>query len=380
MRLQLPGRKSATIPRMHGNFWSCLSGVAVAAAIALFPSPVFASEGQDTCLMCHKYPGLGRYEVDANKRVVKRVFYVNEDLHKASYHGKLNCSDCHEGVDKIPHTDAKKVDCGKSCHVIEPSTGKVFSHKAIVEDLKKSTHGVEGSRAKNKDDLPACRDCHANKPYQLGFQGQTKSMAFLQVCHQCHEEQAWAERFFRHVNYRASIRRPSAEVVKLCSKCHANPGVMARHKLDVIAGFQDTYHAKAIQYGDVEVANCLNCHAPYALGFSPHRITSKRNKNSPTNADNKRATCSQSGCHIEATKAFATGSKVHISPVKAASLMEEAEESADVARNREVFQARILHWIKLFYQILIAAVIGGLGGHRLLDLYATHRDSKKGGH
>lgn len=405
MKHQSQKNPPALTPLRRWKVWAYLSGMAVAAALAMSPAHVHAAldttpspgfvvadqpapttgqvdipKGQDGCLLCHKYPGLGRYDKDARNRIVKRIFYVNEDIHKASYHGRFNCSDCHEGVDKIPHTDAKKVDCGKSCHVNEPSTGKKFSHKAIVEDLEKSAHGAKGSSTGERADLPACRDCHTNKPYLLNVQQQLKSQASKEICNQCHEEKVWIDRFLSHINYRLSMRRPSSEVVRMCSKCHANQDMMTRHKLDVVVGFQDTFHGKAIQYGDEEVANCLNCHAPYALGFSPHRIASQKNKDAPTFAANKRETCAQAGCHAAATNEFAVSSRAHPSQIKAARLTEDSASSAKPALRDEAFQAKVLHWINLFYQILIAAVVIGLGGHRLLDLYATHRDSKKGGH
>lgn len=386
----------AMIQSTQAKAWRYFFGLAVATAMAMAASPGLAAspgfqspsgaekiqvdvpKGQDGCLMCHKYPGLGRYEKDEKNRIVKRVFYVNDEMHKASYHGRFNCSDCHEGVDKIPHTDAKKVDCGKTCHLNEPSTGKKFSHKNVVEDLENSSHGAKGSSGEEPADLPACRDCHTNKPYLLSVRQQMKSKAFTEICHQCHEEKAWIERFMSHINYRLSMRRPSSEVVRLCSKCHTNQEMMDRHKLEVVVGFMDTFHGKAIQYGDEEVANCLNCHAPYALGFSPHRITSRKKDKSPVNAANKRETCAQSNCHAAATEEFATGSKAHPSvsvgaPVKVGNA--NATTQVD-----EALQAKILHWIKLFYQILIAVVVLGLGGHRLLDLYAMYRDNKKGGH
>lgn len=383
-------------PLKRENMWTCLFAIIFSALTSISPATALATpelmdiaatanqatvpKGQDGCLLCHKYPGLGRYDKDARNRIVKRVFYVNEDIHKASYHGRFNCSDCHEGVDKIPHTDAKKVDCGKTCHLNEPSTGKKFSHKDIVEDLEKSAHGAKGSGTEHQADLPACRDCHTNKPYLLSVQQQIKSKTSLEICHQCHEEKVWIDRFLNHINYRLSMRRPSSEVVRLCSKCHANPNMMTRHELDVVAGFQDTYHGKAIQYGDEEVANCLNCHAPYTLGFSPHRIASQKQDHSPVNTANKRETCAQAGCHAAATNEFATGSKAHQSQIKSATLTIEQTSAIDPELQDEAFQAKVLYWINLFYQILIALVVLGLGGHRLLDLYATYRDSKKGGH
>ena len=183
--------------------------------IAIFLSSTIAlATDQENCLMCHKYPGLGRYDKDEEgQRAVKKIFYVNEELYQPSYHGKLRCKACHEGVDQIPHTDVKKVDCASDCHIKDPSTGRDFSHKAIVEDLTKSAHGTEGSRSDNKKDLPTCKNCHSNKPYQMDVAEQAKSMGFLQVCLECHESKEWADRFYRHIVYNASRRRPSKEVV-----------------------------------------------------------------------------------------------------------------------------------------------------------------------
>ena len=323
--------------------------------------------------MCHKYAGLGRYAKDENQKAVKRIFYVNEELFQASYHGKLRCKSCHQGVEEIPHTDVKQVDCSADCHLKEPSTGRDFSHKAIVEDLNQSAHGAEGSRSENKEDLPKCKDCHTNKPYQLGIEEQVKSMQFLRVCLECHESKAWADRFYRHMFYRASTRRPSKQVVALCSRCHADSKMMQKHDLDVVVGFKDTYHGKAIVYGDEEVANCLNCHAPYQLGFSPHRITSHRLDNSPVYPDNKLKTCQQSGCHAGAKEAFASSGKIHPSNIR---LARADDENELLSQAEQEFQAWVLDMIRLFYQILIIAVVGGLGLHRILDLYATHRERK----
>jgi hypothetical protein len=173
--------------------------------------------------------------------------------------------------------------------------------------------------------------------------------------------------------YRAQTRRPSKQVVALCSKCHADKEKMERHDLDVVIGFKDTFHGKAIVYGDEDVANCLNCHASYQLGFSPHRITSHTESTSPVHPDNKLENCRQAGCHAGAQEAFARKGKVHPSNVKVA---HEGEDGKTISQEEQEFQALVLDMIALFYKILIIAVVGGLGFHRLADLYATHRERK----
>ena len=341
------------------------------------PHAAFATDDEN-CLMCHKYAGLGRFGKDENQNAQKRVFYVNEDQYKASYHGKLRCKSCHQGVEEIPHTDVKKVDCGTDCHLKDPSTGRDFSHKPIVDDLEQSAHGLKGARSQEyAEDLPTCKDCHTNKPYQVGVGEEIESMKFLKVCLECHESKEWSDRFYRHMFYRASTRRPSKEIVALCSRCHANPEMMQRHELDVVVGFKDTFHGKAIVYGDEAVANCLSCHAPYELGFSPHRVKSRKDDTSPVSPEKKLETCAMAGCHAGAKEEFATKGKVHPSQASAKRVAAEGEE---VSQAELAFQAWVLDMIALFYKVLIIAVCGGLGLHRILDLYATRRESKLGGH
>jgi hypothetical protein len=358
--------------------------ILILSAVLIMPAVAMATDDEN-CLMCHKYPGLGRYAKDkTNLKAVKRIFYVNEEQFSGSYHGKLRCKSCHEGVEEIPHTGVKRVDCASDCHLKDPSTGRDFSHKAIVEDLRQSAHGEEGARSENKDDLPGCKDCHSNKNYQEIVKAQVKSLKFLKVCLECHESEAWAERFYEHMFYRVSNRRSSKQVVALCSKCHADPAKMERNELDVVVGFKDTFHGKAILYGDEEVADCLSCHAPYEMGFSPHRIQSRQTQGSPVHPDKKLETCQQVGCHAGAAAAFAEKGRVHPSNIKVAAV---DDGGVTLSQSEQEFQAWVLDMIKLFYKVLIIAVVGGLGMHRLLDLYATrrehkiaHRASKLGGH
>ena len=151
--------------------------------------------------------------------------------------------------------------------------------------------------------------------------------------------------------------------------------------LDVVIGFSSTFHAKAISYGNTEVPNCLNCHAPYELGFSPHRITSRKNANSPTHPDNKHTTCSQSGCHINANKAFASVGYVHPSPQRIKTIKISAPQDVDARSQEQIrFQNTVIELVQLFYMILITLVIGGLALHRLIELYASIRARKLGEH
>lgn len=371
------------------GYATILRHVLIPMIVLCIPTVGFA-EVEGNCTMCHKFAGFGRVEKPNNnsEKTFKRLFNINNELYEASYHGKVRCKSCHIGVDKIPHTDVEKVDCATDCHISDPSTNKAFSHRKIAEDFNKSVHGVEGSRSEFKSDLPVCKDCHTNKPYHASVEERLGAQTFLAVCQECHQSKTWPTRFYEHMIYRSTKRRPSKLVVELCSTCHADSKLMARHDLDVVVGFSTTFHGKAIAYGNEEVANCLNCHAPYQLGFSPHRITSRRDKSSPVNPANKLKTCSQSGCHIGAQSEFATGGRVHPSPAKARSLLRESitngEDGLAVKTDKLAvetgIQARVVGWIKLFYKVLIIVVVGGLALHRILEIYTFRWEARMGGH
>jgi hypothetical protein len=331
------------------------------------------AENRGNCLMCHKMPGFGLYEEDENHNRTKRIFYIDEQEYKDSYHGRLECKACHNDINEIPHAAAKKVDCTIECHIRDPSNNSRFSHKKIALNLKNSAHGEKG---KNDSDLPNCKFCHNNKPYQHSDKHLNRIKGFINVCLQCHESAEWAERFYKHINYRASMRRSSKQVVALCSQCHADSEMMGRHMLDVVVGFNDTFHGKAIKYGNTEVANCLNCHAPYQAGFSPHSIISKQDSLSPVSTNNKLQTCRQSGCHMDANEAFASNGKVHPSSYGMVTWLRPTIRNNGEGSETD-FQKRVIYFINLFYKLLILAVVGGLGAHQILSLIAFRREAGK---
>ncbi len=356
----------------------CNTVLLISTMLILAPCSSMASDDEN-CLMCHKMPGLGIYTKDENLNAVKRIFYVNEELFKDSYHGRLPCKGCHQGVDEIPHTGSPKVDCATDCHLQDPSTNARFSHRAIVDDFSNSAHGSGEEKSNLAKDLPTCKSCHSNKPYQHNGSARTTSIKYLNICLQCHESKEWAERFFKHISYRASTRRSSKQVVELCSHCHADRVMMDNHDLDVVVGFNDTFHGKAIRYGNTEVANCLSCHAPYQSGFSPHSILSHQQSNSPVSKENRIETCRQAGCHTDAKEEFASSDsgRIHPSSLTTAKMMSrKAVNRVTESNPNSEFEEWVLHMIALFYKVLIIVVVGGLGLHQILELIAIRHERR----
>jgi hypothetical protein len=347
----------------------------------------------ENCLFCHRYPNMGRYDKSGNKK----IYYVNEKLFASSVHGKLRCKSCHAGLDQIPHTNVKKVDCSSSCHIKEPSTGKEFSHSNMVDKFKASVHGVRtsGNPKRHPEDLPNCKYCHDNPMYRApsGVWGQSEALIneTLARCMGCHTTSHWAERFYSHFTHRMRKRRSQEEIVALCTSCHEDQEKMARHGLESIGTYKDTFHWIQVQYGVKDAPDCISCHVP--VGYSAHDIRPRTDRISPINMDNRVKTCSNQGgvqsCHPGATTQFATG-RVHAYGMKAqllasqnqANFVEDQNISLVVERaekdlsSKELFHYKVLKLIKLFYKILIAFVIGSMLIHQGLDYMASRRKLK----
>ena len=114
------------------------------------------------CLLCHRYPTLGRYD---DKTGEKKVFYVNEESYSGSDHGVLRCTNCHVELNRLPHGDPRKVDCSIRCHLSDKSTNQEFSHSTMVKKYELSVHGGGKSEKVERfpEDFPDCPYCHDNK-------------------------------------------------------------------------------------------------------------------------------------------------------------------------------------------------------------------------
>jgi hypothetical protein len=381
-----------------------VSAGTAAALLAICAGPVLAQAQQqgppqitsdeENCLICHRYPMLGRYDEDGNKR----IYYVNGTMFTGSVHGKMRCKDCHVDLDKIPHEEVKPVDCTTKCHVKEPTSQTDFSHKNMVEIFEKSVHGKgEEGEKKFAEDLPTCKYCHDNRsfnPYE-GRWGKSEALALetLSRCRGCHKDKEWTNRLYAHFTHRMRQRRTQDEIVRLCTSCHENKKKMERHGLEPVTTYKDTFHWSLVKYDVPNAPDCISCHVP--VGYTTHEIRPQKDPQSPINAENRVKTCSNQGgiqnCHPGATESFARG-RVHAYGTKVQMLARQEEieaqrqpgeeESPMLVRAREeiseeeVFRYKVLTWIKLLYQVLIGAVIGFMSLHQLLDFRRTRKRMK----
>lgn len=292
-------------------------------AVLVTLSGTLRAVDDENCLMCHRFRGLARVEKDGTYR----LFYVDEELFSRGPHARVSCKGCHADIDKIPHDNAKRVDCLRECHVEEPNREILFSHSLVQDILDDSVHGLTESGGSPKDfpdDLPRCKGCHDEPLFRpVAIFKQTHagvSERALSRCELCHEDKAFVRYFYLHVTTRLHKARDPREVVAMCGSCHANPALARRHGLpDVVSSYLETYHGKAVLFGSRRAPDCMDCHI--REGESVHAMHSKQDPRSSVHSANRGAMCSTNDCHPGATHALA-GFHVHADRNSKAHLLE----------------------------------------------------------
>ena len=300
------------------------AAVLVLIILCLFfpPGPAQAVD-EENCLFCHRYRGLsyitneGQSLQGGGQEGEFRLLYVTEDLYLNSPHGNMKCSDCHTDISKFPHGEVKKVDCLIVCHMDEPSSGLPFSHQRVADHLARSAHSrvdKDGNPKEHQDDYPTCITCHQDPLYRpLAFLKENLpglEEKTIQRCSVCHEESAFMLKFFSHFTSRMQKLRKPIEVIEMCGKCHGDTQMMERHGLsNLLKSYMETYHGKALSFGDEMAADCTDCHV--LAGQSIHDIKSMDDPASASYQENIYKTCSYIDCH-PASEMNLAGYKAHV--------------------------------------------------------------------
>lgn len=273
-----------------------------------------AFEDDEACLMCHKYPRMGRVTQEG----VFRSYHVAPEKFSKTVHRNVPCRDCHDYIKELPHRPVEVgVRCDQECHTKEnPATGKPFSHKPIADLYQKSVHARPKKAAGLDVDKPYCITCHKNPLYNPHQTELPKKV--IDRCELCHEKPEFVSQWYSHTSRRVlEVKRTGKEIVELCSRCHSKKKMLERHKkaaedegkqmgekfLIAAESYKESFHGKVTEYGFEGAATCLDCHADqknYYKGV--HGISSSLNPVSPTHADNRVNTCSR--CHTNADDNF----------------------------------------------------------------------------
>ncbi|MCW9025661.1 MAG: cytochrome c3 family protein [Gammaproteobacteria bacterium] len=276
-----------------------------------------ASEFEDDqgCLLCHKYPKMGRITEDG----VRRSYYVMPHVFGSTVHRNVPCTDCHNYIKELPHREVKQgVSCDTECHSIKnPATGNPFSHKAIVDKYNLSIHGRNKEEEGLDADKPYCVTCHHNPVYNPDEDGPPAQI--VQRCVVCHEDEKFVKNWYKHTSRRINeVKRSPEEIVALCTSCHGDEQLVQRHlnaakeegrdlgrKFEFAArSYAESFHGKVTKYGFNKAANCLDCHADYDNYYlSVHEIRPSRDPASPVHVNRRVETCQR--CHPSANENYA---------------------------------------------------------------------------
>ncbi len=284
------------------------------------------------------------------------------------------CQDCHGGTHEILAADDPKSPVN---HDNIPATcGKCHGQKFLMESngesgqpfysYQQSVHGLAVEEGSKK--AAVCTDCHGtheilpannqkspiykfNVPQTCGKchgqieqvfmqsihgQGIARGNGLSPVCTDCHG----IHTIKAHIDPNSSVSEQNIARTT-CARCHE--GVRLSQEFGVagnrVSTYLDSYHGLASEGGSAVVANCASCHGV-------HDILPSSDPRSTINRANLDATCGK--CHKGVTQKF-TLNKVHM-------VRDQSSDIGTVA----------VRWVRWFYLVLIAVVIGAMFLHNAI--------------
>lgn len=276
-------------------------------------------EGQPDCYSCHGSGHDIRYSTDSASPVYK----LNQPE---------TCGGCHSGEildNYMRSVHGQRLLAGEvdgptcsSCH---------GAHDNQIADIQRNVYFA-------RDVLLRCGSCHKEE-FDV-FKESIHGLAFLEqgvsesaTCASCHS----SHQILPPSDPESTVY--ATKIVGDCETCHADAKLIRRFGLgpEVVRTYEESYHGRAVGFGDTQVANCASCH-------HYHDIYSPEDPRSSVHPDNLADTCG--GCHPGAGPNFIAG-KIHI--------LSESEEN---------FWAWL---ISNFYIWAIVLIIGGMIIHNSFD-------------
>ena len=253
-----------------------------------------AARAEDDCLSCHA-PASGLTN-SRGKNITVNAAAVQKSVHKA-----LQCTDCHAGAAKFPHTAKTASASCLSCHA------------EVSGDLSSGAHSMLG----NPGSSQTCITCHG------GHNVVQPSARGTQFCASCHE--AEVKEFAASVHGRAQGRgngdAPSctdchgpthravpasdpkspvskAKLPETCGRCHSSPEFARRYLFTVakpVEAYESSVHGRAVREGKMNAAACNDCHGV-------HSILPASDPRSPISKPKVASTCAK--CHEQIYAAY----------------------------------------------------------------------------
>ncbi len=319
------------------------------------------ADESDGCLSCH---GDEKLTVTLENGEEAPLF-MNKDLLAGSVHKALRCTDCHVGLDEVPHPKRHYEDLAhfrssfgeacKTCH---------------FENYTKTLDSVHyGLQARGDVFAPTCVKCHGS--HDIARPAEPRSR-ISRTCAGCHEliSQAYA----RSVHGKALLTQQNQDVPvctdchrshdiadpknkawlmstpALCGKCHADEKLMGKYGLstNVLSTYLADFHGTTASFGakgetsgsERVVALCVDCHGIHDIG----KVTGA---DAPAFRANLVKTCQK--CHPGASQNFPAAWMSHYQP--------------------SLHRTPLVFLVKLFYAFIVPFTVGGLILQILLHLW-----------
>jgi hypothetical protein len=322
--------------------------------LALGPAPAWAAsaeEQKDGCLSCHGKEDL-TMTLDNGQTA---PLFMKRELLAGSVHKDLRCTDCHAGLDKLPHQPrhyrdlsefrSSFIESCKTCH------GENYS-----KTLDSVHHRVQ---ARGDAFAPTCVKCHGSHDIGRAAEPRTR---ISQTCASCHA--SVSETYLKSVHGKAfAENNPDVPVCTdchrshniadphdldwklatptMCGKCHADEKRMKKYGLStaVLSTYLADFHGTTASFGahgkkdddQRVVALCVDCHGI-------HDIAKATGENAAMFRSNLVKTCRK--CHPDASDNFPSAWLSHYEP--------------------SLTRAPFVYLVKLFYKLLIPFIVGGL--------------------
>jgi len=251
--------------------WALLLATLLPLSLLAF-RPQAQPQPQEQCLGCHQAPGLV-FSLPSGEKLPASV---DPKVYKASRHGALDCTSCHQDKTGYPHTPTSYSD--RNSYRIGMAQGCGGCHPQAREGWQGSVHGR--AMAVGNTGAAVCTDCH--RPHAV-FPPDlvTQISSTCNSCHQPTVQSYWQSVHGRlvqggrrdaancadchsrdqRVHTMESGRTPGSssseqEVPRTCGRCHPK----------ALETYETTFHGRAWRLGTHGGApTCIDCHGSFGV-------------------------------------------------------------------------------------------------------------------
>jgi nitrate/TMAO reductase-like tetraheme cytochrome c subunit len=258
------------------------------------------------CLTCHSDSALSQELPDG----ATQSLFVDENILKKSLHRDNQCTDCHQGIEELPHPETLKAPSCSGCHSDVASVLAKGLHNKIKgacfnchgsHNVLSSKDPVSPTYKTNQEKL--CLSCHKDREdksftkyhhSQVVFPGGAKGKVSCDQCHEAHlptlpDPQMVCSKCHPDI---LTDQKMGVHTQISCNNCHKEHKVFLgeEDKLAKLSGeisqcgtchsketedFFGGVHGKELEKKNADVPSCISCHGAHKIlpGKDPESST-----------------------------------------------------------------------------------------------------------